>query len=180
MDLSHGPCSHVAKAAKAATDEVSDNLDSMLEAATKKLAMARSENKKLQEELRFKENEVCEREEVLAEAIVDQAMKDYERAQKGNDSVDEYLQSKTGEPRGGRQHSNQVRIAISKALALGLAPSQVVPMLRAGQVNFEGHEPKLDFVRRMRRELRVTIVTLAAAAAADPRASFCTSVRSYC
>jgi hypothetical protein len=37
--------------------------------------------------LRFKENQVCEREEELAEAIADQAMKDYERAQKGNETM---------------------------------------------------------------------------------------------
>ena len=92
---------------------------------------------------------------------------------KGREDADADYEEETGECRAkgkGREHPWQVRAKTCELLALGLAPSQVVPTLGIAGFEFtEGKVPKLRWVRAMRKELRVMCAILAAATAADPQ-----------
>ena len=130
-------------------------------AATEKLAEQRLQNKKLREEVLAKENEVVVLEEKLADASGkgDQAAAD--------DYVLDGSDRKVGKP---RQHTHKTRLAILKALALGIPPSKVVSALTIhSSFDFEGRSPpKVDFCRMMRRELMIVVAAVAAATAANP------------
>ena len=94
-----------------------------------------------------------------------------ERARAAQNDVDgDYDEEK---PKSGpaRKHTFEVRVAISSLLALGINPSAVIPALQVTNFLFPGGVPRLDFVRKMRRELRIMVLALAAATAADPAVS---------
>ena len=83
--------------------------------------------------------------------------------------ADADYEEETGEcANAGRQHPHEVREAVMKYLALGIAPSRVSSCMRIGKFNFTGPQPKLRWVQHMRSELRVAVCMLAAASAADP------------
>ena len=101
----------------------------------------------------------------------DNAVLGLERARAAQNDVDgDYDEEK---PKSGpaRKHTFEVRVAISSLLALGINPSAVIPALQVTNFLFPGGVPRLDFVRKMRRELRIMVLALAAATAADPAVS---------
>ena len=65
-----------------------------------------------------------------------------------------------------RQHTYKTRLAILKALAIGIAPSQVMGVLNiSGPFGYGGRPPpKVNSIRMMRRgiEMRIAVATIAA------------------
>jgi len=143
-----------------------------------KTKVFRESNKDLKERLADLENAVFELEEKLEEEGFKKTVNGFERARaeqsKADGLIDELFEEESKVPGAGRKHTFEVRVAIQNLLALGIAPSQVIPSLEVGNFPFPAGEPSLDFVRKMRRELRVVLLALAANTAADP------SVRIVC
>ena len=97
---------------------------------------------------------------------------DFEFRRKAREHSDADYEEAMGESRkGGREHRFETREAVLINLALGLAPSQIVHVMRAFKFDFNGLVPKLRWVQNMRKELRVAVCILAAATAADPKVS---------
>ena len=95
---------------------------------------------------------------------------DFEFRQKAQADADADYEEETGESRtGGREHGFETREVVLMHLALGIAPSMVVPAMRTAKFDFKGPNPKLRWVQNMRKELRVAVCILAAATAADPK-----------
>ena len=97
----------------------------------------------------------------------DNAVLGLKRARAAQSDVDgDYDEEK---PKAGpaRKHTFEVRVAISSLLALGINPSAVITALQVTNFQFPGGVPRLDFVRKMRRELRIMVLAMAAATAAD-------------
>jgi len=143
-----------------------------------KTKVFRESNKDLKERLADLENAVFELEEKLEEEGFKKTVNGFERARaeqsKADGLIDELFEEESKVPGAGRKNTFEVRVAIQNLLALGIAPSQVIPSLEVGNFPFPAGEPSLDFVRKMRRELRVVLLALAANTAADP------SVRIVC
>ena len=120
------------------------------------------------------ENDYLDLEEKIkakACAACDEAIDSVRRATKAGEAVGAWFEkhSDDQECKGGRKHGLEVRASISRALVIGLSPRQVIPMLEMSKIDFGGHVQQIDFVRKMRRELRISVLTLAARAAADPK-----------
>jgi hypothetical protein len=95
---------------------------------------------------------------------------DVEFRLKAQADADADYEEETGESRtGGREHAFETREVVLMHLALGIAPSMVVPAMRTAKFDFKGPNPKLRWVQNMRKELRVAVCILAAATAADPK-----------
>ena len=95
---------------------------------------------------------------------------DFEFQRKAQADADADYEEETGESRtGGREHGFETREVVLMHLALGIAPSMIVPAMRTAKFDFKGPNPKLRWVRNMRKELRVAVCILAAATAADPK-----------
>ena len=106
--------------------------------------------------------------EVALQKLEDEGACDAERKARGKalDDIEAYEEEETGESKG-RQHSHEVREAVMMFLALGIAPSKVLPALAVSKIDFNGRLPKLRWIQNMRKELRVVVCILAAATAAD-------------
>jgi len=115
---------------------------------------------------------VLELEDKIEEGQFQKAVSGMERARSAQADVDEDYDEEKPKGAPSRQHPFEVRVALSGFLALGINPSAVVPALKQVNFQFPGEVPRLDFVRKIRRELRVMVLALAAATAADPSVSF--------
>ena len=124
----------------------------------------------LRMDLHATENKLAEMEEQLQDFQDEFACSANTTAfRKARADADADYEEETGEcANAGRQHPHEVREAVMKYLALGIAPSRVSSCMRIGKFNFTGPQPKLRWVQLMRSELRVAVCMLAAASAADP------------
>ena len=124
----------------------------------------------LRKDLHVTENKLAEMEEQLQDLQDEFACSANKTAfRKAQADADADYEEETGEcANAGRQHPHEVREAVMKYLALGIAPSRVSSCMRIGKFNFTGPQPKLRWVQLMRSELRVAVCMLAAASAADP------------
>jgi len=95
---------------------------------------------------------------------------DFEYRRKAQADADADYEEETGESRtGGRVRAFETREVVLMHLALGIAPSMVVPAMKTAKFDFKGPNPKLRWVQNMRKELRVAVRILAAATAADSK-----------
>ena len=99
----------------------------------------------LRKDLHVTENKLAEMEEKLQEFQGELACSANKTAfRKAQADADADYEEETGEcANAGRQHPHEVREAVMKYLALGIAPSSVSSCMRIGKLNFTGPQPKL-------------------------------------
>ncbi len=134
-----------------------------------KLKAAAAEMKELKEELAILENTVCDLEDRL-DAAIDEADADdddgdfaerlsSEEAQTGEELVGAAC---------GRRYTLEQREHTIKLLGKQIMPSQIPSILVQFKVFDLKNAPSVWWAYHMRREMRVAVLVLAAAAAADP------------
>jgi hypothetical protein len=146
-------------------------------ASTSKAAVDSSSkaNELLSEHVRELENAMLVVEGELAEENLDRDMASNARARENEFDADYCIAGASADNERGRQHPYAARLGLHQMLALGVSPSAVVSALSIGGAGvFQGRPlpPGDPWVRAMRREMRVVVCTLAAAAADQPHVSF--------
>jgi hypothetical protein len=153
----------------AQTQDDRDASAAAIEALAEKLKAQTKEKKKLKEELAALENTVCELEDRL-DAALDDADADDEDGDFAERLSSE--QARAGEElvgaACGRRYTFEQREHTIKLLGKQVMPSQIPGILVQFKVFESENAPSVWWAYHMRREMRVAVLILAAAAAADP------------
>ena len=155
------------KNAKAEADAIRSqgraaDAEAQLENTAKKLKAAVAVNKDLAADLCAAEDEAVR----LADELAELQQHDAEDAA---EAACEAYEESAG-VKAGRTYPPEFREKVLKLLALRVPPSSIIPILQ-GDLPEGFDAPCLTWVYNMRRELRVAVLLLAAAAAADPSVS---------
>ena len=148
-----------------------DELTTEVELNKEKYLAKKHEADELRRELEATEVRLSELEDDLQEYQDEEDLsEDSKTRRRAQEDADADYEEETGESRtGGREHGFETREAILMYLALGIAPSRIVPAMGIAKFDFKGLVPTLRLVQNMRKELRVAVCILAAATAADPK-----------
>ena len=143
--------------------------EALVKIFAEKLKAAAAEKKKLKEELAALENTVCELEDRL-DAAIDEADADDEDGDFAERLSSE--EARTGEElvgaACGRRYTFEQREHTIKLLGKQVMPSQIPGILIRFKVFDAKNAPSVWWAYHMRREMRVAVLVLAAAAAANP------------
>ena len=143
--------------------------EALVKIFAEKLKAAAAEKKKLKEELAALENTVCELEDRL-DAAIDEADADDEDGDFAERLSSE--EARTGEElvgaACGRRYTFEQREHTIKLLDKLVMPSQIPGILIQFKVFDAKNAPSVWWAYHMRREMRVAVLVLAAAAAANP------------
>lgn len=153
----------------AQTQDDRDASEAVAKVLAEKLKTAAAEKKELKDELAILENTVCELEDRL-DAALDDADADDEDGDFAERLSSE--QARAGEElvgaACGRRYTFEQREHTIKLLGKQVMPSQIPGILVQFKVFESKNAPSVWWAYHMRREMRVAVLILAAAAAADP------------
>ena len=149
------------------------SLEARVEALTEAISANRKEKKGLCERLAEIENKISEMEDMAAECAAEDDDEDEAYVEDQRNRSATRLDNENGIP-AGRGYPLELREEVMRFHALGIQPSSIYPALLW---KFEQHglvgdkRPSLWWIYHMRKELRVAVLLLAAASAADPEVS---------
>ena len=154
------------------------SLEERVEVLTETIQTEKKEKKCLRDRLAELENTIMELEEKAAECAADDDEEDEAFVEEDRSRSAARLDDKNGIS-AGRDYPLELRAEVMRFHALGIQPSAIYPAL---QWRFEQHglvgdkRPSLWWIYHMRKELRVAVLLLAAASAADPEVSHVSSL----